>query len=353
LTFERLRALIDRRVRYRITQGGTLFLLALALTAAAAFSSGNNLLFLVLSAMLAMLLVSGFLSRLVLSGLEIELLLPEHVCARAKSPARIRVRNLKRLTPSFSIELAGRPGAAKSPPIFAGAIYFPLIPGDATLEAPIDVTFAHRGRHRESLFALSTKFPFGFIRKTATVTLRRETIVYPALEPQAGMELLLEEIGAKIDAQRRGAGLDFYRIRPYQSSDSARLVDWKSTAHTGDLQVREFSRDEKSAVEIYFDRRIPAGRFAWFESAVESCAFLAWTLADRDVEVRFGAQLFSLAVPAEGDIYTVLRYLALMEPIAGNEEATNLPDEGGGARIVFSAQPEEFEDTGWIRAAVG
>ena len=74
----------SRRLRNRVTRGGALFAMALALTGAGAFASGNNLLFLIFSAMLALLLVSDFLSRLVLSGLELELLLPEHVSARVR-----------------------------------------------------------------------------------------------------------------------------------------------------------------------------------------------------------------------------------------------------------------------------
>ena len=212
---ERLRALIDRRVRYHITRGGALFILALTLTGIAAFWSANNALFLIFSAMLAVLLVSGFLSRLVLSGLEIELLLPEHVCARSETPARIRIRNLKRLTPSFSIELRGRPsGRGRMPSIFAGSVYFPLIAGGAAVEAAINVTFQRRGRHRENLFALSTRFPFGFIRKTATVMLHRETIVYPALEGREDTGILLESIGEAMEAGRGGPGLEFYRAVP-------------------------------------------------------------------------------------------------------------------------------------------
>src|SRR5580700_3387742 len=118
------------RLRYRMTSGGFLFVVALALTGAGAFLSGNNLLFLVFSAMLALLLVSGFISRLVLAGLELELLLPEHVSARMPTSARIRIRNLKRLTPSFSIELSGTA-------ILKDPVYFPLIPGRATVEAAI------------------------------------------------------------------------------------------------------------------------------------------------------------------------------------------------------------------------
>src|SRR5271168_4436052 len=144
--------------------------------------------------MLALLLVSGFISRLMLAGLEIELLLPEHVSARAPASARIRLRNLKRLTPSFSIELSGRGDAANTPSILKEPVYFPLVPGHTTIEAAVLVVFPYRGRHRENLFEISTKFPFGFLRKSTTVALRRETIVYPTLDPRAGMELLLDSI---------------------------------------------------------------------------------------------------------------------------------------------------------------
>src|SRR5580658_824319 len=56
-TFSNFRRLIQRRVRYRVTLGGILFLLALSLTGAIAFLSGNNLLFLIFAVMLALLLV--------------------------------------------------------------------------------------------------------------------------------------------------------------------------------------------------------------------------------------------------------------------------------------------------------
>jgi len=61
LTLSRLRAFFRQRVRYRVTLAGLLFLLALGLTGAASFVSGNNLLFLIFAAMVALLLVSGFL----------------------------------------------------------------------------------------------------------------------------------------------------------------------------------------------------------------------------------------------------------------------------------------------------
>jgi uncharacterized protein (DUF58 family) len=313
--------------------------MALALTGAGAFASGNNLLFLVFSAMLALLLVSDFLSRLVLSGLELELLLPEHVSARVATPARIRLRNVKRLTPSFSIELSGVPAPLNhEPPILTTPLYLPLIPGHAVIDAPVDVTFPHRGRHRENLFALSTKFPFGFLRRSATVALRRETIVYPALEPQEDAQAAFDELLGEIEMNARGAGTDFYRIRPYETTDGARMVDWKSSAHSGALQVREFSRERQRAVEVVLDRRIGPGSAAAFERAVERCAFVVWELSVRDVEILFRSQRFALSIPEEGEVYAILRFLALAEPIAGlgtPDESDFEPEDPSKLRTVF------------------
>jgi uncharacterized protein (DUF58 family) len=317
------------RFQDRITRGGFLFVLAVALTGLGAFLSGNNLLFLVFSAMLALLLVSSFISRMVLAGLEIELLLPEHVFAGMPMPARVRMRNLKRLTPSFSIELSG----LKDP------VYFPLIPGRGTIEAGVEVVFPKRGRHRENLFVIATKFPFGFLRKSTTVTLRRETIVYPALEPRERVELLLDSITGEIESHSRGDGRDFYRIRPYEAQDSARHVDWKSSAHTGGLQVREFTRDRQRTVEIFFDRRIVPGQQEHFEELVGDCAFLVWGLADCDARVWLRSQRFALALPEEGEVYDLLKFLALVEPLvllSPDDQSVEDPVDPANLQVLFS-----------------
>jgi uncharacterized protein (DUF58 family) len=328
--------MFHRRVRYRVTRGGVLFILALTLTGAGAFLSGNNLLFLIFTSMMALLLVSGFISRLVLSGLELELLLPEHVSARMPTAARVRIRNLKRMTPSFSIELAGQ--------ILTNPLYFPMISGRTTIEVPVEVVFPFRGRHKENLFSISTKFPFGFLRKSTNVALRRETIVYPALEPRPGMEFLLNSIAGEIETYLRGDGRDFYRIRPYEPQDSARHVDWKSTAHAGALQVREFSRDQQGVVEIFFDRHVEPGELKRFEVLIENCAFVLWGLADRDSRVWFRSQRFALELPEEGEVYDLLKYLALVEPMViaggiGDEDQTgeSLFDEST-LHVVFSVK---------------
>ena len=70
-TWDALRAAIEAGTRQQITRTGLFFSLACALVGLAAFASANNLLFLILAAMLGTLLISGLVSRLTLAGLEV------------------------------------------------------------------------------------------------------------------------------------------------------------------------------------------------------------------------------------------------------------------------------------------
>ncbi|MGI8991293.1 MAG: DUF58 domain-containing protein [Bryobacteraceae bacterium] len=346
---------LRRRIRYKITWGGALFLLTLGLVGAAAALSANNLLFLIVAAMLATLLVSGLVSRLCLAGLELELILPEHISARRNVPARLVLRNLKRWMPSFSIQVAGVPESDR-PPILRTPIYFPIVPAGAVLAESSDVFFTRRGVHSRNLFAFSTKFPFGFLEKNARVTLRKDTLVYPSIESGAGLEDLLAGIAGEIEMHLRGGGRDFYRIRPYQAFESARHVDWKSTAHTGDLHVREFARERRRTVEIFLDldvsrdvpRGMPGGPEEWFERAVECCAFLSWRL--HETGLRFRSQQCDIRLPEEGDVYTILRFLALVSPRKGS--LPEQPADESNLQIVLSAAPRRFLDAGWTPARV-
>jgi uncharacterized protein (DUF58 family) len=338
---------LQRGVKYRITRGGFLFTTAVALVAAAAVASANNLLFLVVATMLSVLLLSGLVSRLGLAGLELDFALPEHVAARRTVAATLAVRNSKIWMPSFSVHVAGvtEEPAADTPPILTSAIYFPIIPGRATLAENVDVRFARRGAHRQNSFTFSTRFPFGFLEKTAAVALRRDVLVYPCIDSKPGFDELLGEINGDLDAHFRGRGHEFYRIRAYEPFESARHVDWKASAHTGELQVREFARDQERAVEIYLDRDIEDGAGEWFEQAVDCCAFLAWSLAQQGAEIRFQTQDWRTRVPEEGDVYTILRCLALVQPLRGSAPAP--PIDEHSFQIVFSADPEPLEAAGW------
>ena len=343
-----IRQLLLRRIRYRITRGGVLFTVAVVLVGFAAVVSANNLLFLILATMLSTLMVSGLISRLCLAGLELDFLVPEHVSARRTIPAKLYVRNLKFWMPSFSIHVVGVGEQATS--VLQSAVYFPVIPGSATLEESVQVHFDRRGEYRENRFAFHTRFPFGFLEKTVRIVLRREVIVYPCIDAQAGFEELLADLAGEIETHYRGLGRDFYRIRPYEAFESARHVDWKATAHTGALQVREFARDQEQTVELYLDLETPPGFEEWFERAVDCCAFLAWRLAGKSVGIHFRTQDLDFRLPEEGDIYTILKYLATVAARPG--KPPEAPVDETSFPIVLTAQPARFSDPNWASAKI-
>jgi len=342
----RLRERIHALALRRVNRAGVFFALAVAAVTAGAAATGNNLLFLILAAMLSTLMISGLISRLSLAGLELDFLLPEHITAQRPVQARLQVRNLKRWMPSFSLHLKGQHAEAVSSPV-----YLPVLAGGGRLEQPVEIRFLRRGLHRGGSFRFSTSFPFGFLERSVEVSLNTQVLVYPRIDPQPGFEELLASVRGELEAQARGRGQDFYRIRPYEPFESARHVDWKATAHTGELQVREFAREEDRILEICLDLSVPPGGEEWFEKAVECCAFLVWRLSERAVRLRFRTQGFEMLLPEMGDACEVLRYLALVTPRRADPPKPRC--EPDCSYVLVSAQPAaRLREAGWGHARI-
>ena len=343
--WQKFRSVAARVSRRSVTHGGLVFALVMLLVGVAAIASANNLLFLILAVMVSTLLVSGLISRLSLAGLELDFVLPEHVTARRTLAGRVYVRNSKRWLPSFSIHLSG------SEESFLTTLYFLAIPGGAVLDETVEVCFRRRGIYRESGFLFATLFPFGFVERRAQVILRRDVLVYPSIDSQPGFEDLLAAVRGDMETQFRGRGHDFHRIRPYETLESARHVDWKATAKVGSLQVREFAREQERLIEIFLDLNVPPALGEWFERAVETCAFLAWRMAERGARIRFGTQEFDVSIPEGGDVYSILRYLAVVSP--GRRKPAISPLDEESCQIVFTAAGEGLmAEAGWGQARI-
>src|SRR2546423_6008385 len=84
-SLERFRDAID----YDITREGLIYLAIALVIAVAALNTNNNLLFIVVSAMISAILISGIASFLVLRGMRFEIVLPSRVFARRSAMARI------------------------------------------------------------------------------------------------------------------------------------------------------------------------------------------------------------------------------------------------------------------------
>ncbi len=341
LTAPLVAALItSRRFRWTapVTKAGAGYIALLLLVAAAAIYSGSNLIYLVLSAMLAAMLVSGLVSRLDLSGLQLRLALPDHLFAGQPALARIAVRNLKRWMPSVGFKVCVVDEGAD----FAlQDLYFPYLGPQEELSASSQATFSQRGRYRNGQVALETRFPFGFVTRRVKLRLNDEIVVYPSVEMTQDVARTLEELERQAQGRTRGDSHDLYRIRPAVSGDSARFVHWKATARSGDLWVREFARDDERRVKLVFDRRVPAFAAATeFERQVCLCAAVAWRLHESRAEVLFASDERVIRCGSEGaEIFDLLTYLALVQSAGPDGPPPPALRDDEATEHVFSISP--------------
>jgi len=133
-------------------------------------------------------------------------------------------------------------------------------------------------------------FPFGLLVKRRSVDVAHELVVYPAVDATAELAQILPAIASDLSSLHAGQGQDLLRIRPYETGDSARHVDWKATAKSGALKVREFARDEQVRLRIVFDNPA-AGQVSAesYERGVRLAASLAWYFAHVSEMVSFVA----------------------------------------------------------------
>ncbi|MCL6565560.1 MAG: DUF58 domain-containing protein [Acidobacteriia bacterium] len=335
------------RLRYRLTREGTLYLALLVVVLLAALNTANNLLFLILAAMLAGLLISGVVSRAVLAGVELRLELPEHIFAGQPVQAVVVLRNNKPMLPSFSLRVVGETRSAGNA-ILTRPVYFPYLARGQAARQAVELRFARRGRYRQDALALQTRFPFGFLEKTLRVEMAEELLVYPRVEPTEEFYEVLPLLSGELESYTRGRGHDLYGIRDSQPSDSARFVDWKASARTGALKVREFTREDERRVLLVLDPRLhgeasDAVLRERFERAVQLAAGLAWHFYEIDAELAFHTAGFSTPLARAGEIiYPVLRALALIEPLPATAAASvleELPEAHELYKIILTSQP--------------
>jgi len=264
---------------FEFTTGGAIFVGLMVIVAFAAWNTGNNLLFLVLAFITSALMTGFVVGNFCLRKLDVKMRFPDTIFAGEPTPILVSLYNRKFLFPTFSVtaEVRGKSRSASAfeeeisgilpgklakrfsePPLVKHTLdYFVHIPRRDYIENRVDHVFPRRGKFVIKDFELSTKFPFAFFRHRRRLSAQKaEVFIFPKLEP---LELEMVDLpveAGRLAARKRGAGQDLLALRNYQPLDDLRFIDWKATARTGGVMVREFAAEDEKRVTVIVDTRV-------------------------------------------------------------------------------------------------
>jgi len=306
----------DRTLRFT-PQGFRFFLLTLGV-GIAALNTGNNLLYMVLAMMLSLIVVSGILSEQSVKKIAVSRALPRTIHAQAPFWIDLRVTNLKKFFPSFSLMVEDVADGR----VTVGSHYVLKIPARQTVIVGYRGRFSTRGHHVFTGFRLVTRYPFGLFIKTRDIRFEREILVYPRILPDRFQEISNpSDQTVRHTVLKRASEGDFMGLRDYRVGDDFRLIHWKSSAKCSNLMVREFQTDEADHVVLVLDRVLPHDTTGnpqdIFETAVSIAATMILELDREGFQTRLLTQ--GNATPfgrGSRHIHRILQILAVVQPDA-------------------------------------
>jgi uncharacterized protein (DUF58 family) len=288
----------------------------------AAINTGNNLLYLLLGMLLALIIVSGLMSELSLRDLTVVRRLPLRAQVGRPHLVEIEVFNHKGRVPSYAIEVedlrAGQPADKR-------CFFLKISPKSAQVAA-YRRTPAKRGRDKHVGFRIATRFPFGLFEKSREVPAEGELIIYPAVDPVQLPPLAAGRHAGGEASFTRGHGDDYLGLKLLRDGEDPRDVHWRKSASVGQLVMRERAREARPDVVLPLDvvRRDDA-KDDWstgFERRIRDVASRAVAHIKRGdaVTVKTTAPEAVRADRASG-ADRLLRFLALVGSVSASELA--------------------------------
>ena len=217
----------------KITKAGYLYITLTIVLGFAAVNTANNLVYIIASALLSFMAVSGFFGKGNLNGIRVQIDLPEEIYARRPVPIRVTLVNRRRFLPAFLIQI--HIGETK--------LLFPFVDTQQQASRFAQWAFPQRGEHVFSTVSISSVFPFNFFIRYKHIAAACQCIVFP--EPQRCA--LLEETDrhqlhtGNHSSRHHGQEDDLIAVRNYIDGDPLKHINWKATARTDQLKTKQFA----------------------------------------------------------------------------------------------------------------
>ena len=254
--------------KLRFTRSGLFFTGGAFAVGFAAINTGNNLLYLLLGAMLGFIAISSWLSEQVIGKIRALRRTPRGVTVGNPVRIRYQVVNRRKRIPAFALEI----GEEDLP----GQAFVPFLGAGATVAAASENRFIRRGVFPLVAVTVSTSFPFGLFRKTRTLEAPGELVIWPRTDrklrpPATGGGR--SPLGGALPVGAAGPRGEYRGLRGYRPGDDPRDIHWRTSARLGTPMVKEYEENRGETLWVCLDTRGEAGDEA--EDAVETAASLA------------------------------------------------------------------------------
>jgi uncharacterized protein (DUF58 family) len=302
--------------RLKFTREGKFFVGITLGVGFAAINTANNLLYLLLGMLLALIVVSGLMSELSLRDLTVVRRLPLRAQVGRAHLVEIEVFNHKGKIPSYAIEVedlrAGQPADKR-------CFFLKISPKSAQVAA-YRRTPAKRGRDVHIGFRIATRFPFGLFEKSREVPAEGELVIYPAVDPVQLHVAPAGRLAGGDGTVGRGHGEDFLGLKLMRDGEDPRDIHWRKSAAAGQRVMRERAREARPNVTLPIDvLRPPTASDEWdvgFERRIRD-------LASRSVAHIKRGDSVTVTTNAGGGARAdrtagadpILRYLALLDAV--------------------------------------
>jgi uncharacterized protein (DUF58 family) len=284
----------------RITKAGTWFVVLTLVVGATGTNTGNSALYMVFASMLALLVVSGFLSQQNVRSLEVGLVPPSEVFARRPTRVTVELRNRARWRSRWLLRFApvllearrdARSGRAAKPNKSMGvASFVGHLPARGGARRDIDLWFERRGLQRLHGIRVTSAYPLGFFHKGLRYRSDAQVLVYPELFDTGASRGLGADVAGDAATRRKGWGHELHALRPFRPGDDPRAIHWKRSARNDDLVLVERESERAERLAIVLDNAVADltdddPRRGVFERLVSEAATLAVEALERGIEV--------------------------------------------------------------------
>ncbi|MGI9534008.1 MAG: DUF58 domain-containing protein [Thermodesulfobacteriota bacterium] len=234
----------DNWIRTSPTKEGVIFIILSFIVGFSALNTNNNLLYLIFGVMISLVILSGVISMINLSKIDVKLSRTPDLYALTPSEIVFSLTNQKPLIPSLSLTLEMNDNKT----------YLLYLPAHSTRSVGISCFFNSRGWNNFPILNLYTRFPFGFFKKLIKVELQnKKVLVFPNIH-NVNLDINTEtDYSGEDKAIKKGQSEELKSIRDYGSGDNVRDIDWKTTAKLNKLMVKEFFDNETKSVKIVFE----------------------------------------------------------------------------------------------------